>query len=283
MYTIKQAAARTGLTIPTIRAWERRYGVVQPTRTAGGYRLYDDASIARLLAMRRLIDVEGWRPSQAADQVLAAGPDVAGLGRAVDPQGADPAIDGDPTSPGRADAAIADFVRAARGLDVPAMDRLLDEAFASQRFESAMETVVFPALRAVGEAWAVGDIDVAGEHVASETIERRLARQFDAARRDDRAPSVVIGLPPGAHHEIGAFAFAVAARRIGIDVLYVGADVPLESWVRTAGQTGVRVAVQAVVTPADVARRDARDRFAPVAGRDTSPARSVGRPPRGCA
>jgi methanogenic corrinoid protein MtbC1 len=132
------------------------------------------------------------------------------------------------------------------------MDRLLDEAFASQRFESAMETVVFPALRSVGDAWAAGDIDVAGEHVASETIERRLARQFDAARRDDRAPSVVIGLPPGAHHEIGAFAFAVAARRIGIDALYVGADVPLESWVRTAGQTGVRVAVQAVVTPADV-------------------------------
>ena len=43
MYTIKQAAARSGLSVPTVRAWERRYGVVHPERTASGYRLYDDA------------------------------------------------------------------------------------------------------------------------------------------------------------------------------------------------------------------------------------------------
>ena len=48
MYTIKQAAIRTGLSIPTIRAWERRYGVIDPARTAGGYRLYDDEAIERL-------------------------------------------------------------------------------------------------------------------------------------------------------------------------------------------------------------------------------------------
>ena len=78
MYTIKQAAARTGLSVPTIRAWERRYGVVRPSRTAAGYRLYDDDALARLLAMRRLVDGDGWRPSQAAERVIAAG-DSAGL------------------------------------------------------------------------------------------------------------------------------------------------------------------------------------------------------------
>ena len=52
MYTIKQAAIRSGLTIPTIRAWERRYGVVLPERTKSGYRLYDDDALDRLLAMR---------------------------------------------------------------------------------------------------------------------------------------------------------------------------------------------------------------------------------------
>ena len=44
MYTIKEAAARTGLTIPVLRAWERRYRVVAPTRTPGGYRVYDEAA-----------------------------------------------------------------------------------------------------------------------------------------------------------------------------------------------------------------------------------------------
>ncbi len=79
MYTIKQAAIRSGLTIPTIRAWERRYGVVLPERTASGYRLYDDDALDRLLAMRHLVEVEGVRPSQAADQVLAAGGGLAEL------------------------------------------------------------------------------------------------------------------------------------------------------------------------------------------------------------
>ena len=73
MYTIKQAALRTGLAIPTIRAWERRYGIVQPTRTAGGYRIYDDEAIGRLAAMRRLVEVDGVRPSQAADEVRSRG------------------------------------------------------------------------------------------------------------------------------------------------------------------------------------------------------------------
>ena len=252
MHTIKQAAARTGLTIPTIRAWERRYGVIQPNRTAAGYRLYDDASIARLLAMRRLIDVEGWRPSQAADAVLAAGSDLAGLGRGAPTGAADPVVDAEATPSRRSDAVVATFVQAAIALDVPAMEWVLDEAFAGQRFESAMGTVVFPALRAIGEAWAAGEIDVAGEHVASELVERRMAHLFDAARRADRGPSVIVGLPPGGHHELGAFGFAIAARRAGIDVLYLGADVPLESWVRTAAKATVRVAVQAVVTLADV-------------------------------
>src|SRR4029078_6933175 len=59
MYTIKQAAQRTGIAIPTIRVWERRYGVVAPKRTPSGYRLYDDEAIARLNAMQRLVEHEG--------------------------------------------------------------------------------------------------------------------------------------------------------------------------------------------------------------------------------
>jgi methanogenic corrinoid protein MtbC1 len=251
MYTIKQAAARTGLNVPTIRAWERRYGVVSPTRTAAGYRLYDDAAIARLQAMRRLIDGEGWRPSQAAERVLAAGDDLAELGRAEEP--------GPPTTAApddeRFDPAteiVPRFVAAARHLDVPGMEALLDDAFAGRRFERAMRDIVFPALRAVGDGWATGEIDVAAEHAASETVRRRLSQLFDAAGRSMWGPSVIVGLPPGSHHEIGAFAFAVAARRAGLGVLYLGANVPLESWLRTVRETGAPIVVLGVATRADI-------------------------------
>ena len=136
------------------------------------------------------------------------------------------------------------------------MDRILDGAFASERFESALEHVVFPALRAVGDGWADGSIDVAMEHAASETVRRRLARFYDAVASDG-APDVIVGLPPGGRHEIGALAFAVAARRRGVGVLYLGADVPLASWLTAVTTSRAPIAVVAVVAAPDVGAADA--------------------------
>ena len=267
MFTIKQAAARTGLSVPIIRVWERRYGVVQPSRTPAGYRLYDDESIARLVAMRRLVAEEGWKPSQAAQRVLEPGTDLQALG--ARPVGSDPGAA--TPGPSRADPSgswmglvtnvgngdreaslVHAFLSAARELDVPAMERILDESFASHRFELAIEGLVSPALRAIGIAWTQNEIDVSAEHAASETVRRRLARFYDAAGLGDRVPQVIVGLPPDGRHEIGAFAFAVAARRAGLDVLYLGANVPLVSWLRTVRETAAPVVVLGVVTPSDV-------------------------------
>jgi methanogenic corrinoid protein MtbC1 len=224
--------------------------VVHPQRTPAGYRLYDDAAIDRLIAMRNLVERQGFRPSQAAEQVLAAGTDLAALiGRST------PADQ--PTSPEperqatRSDALVGAFVGAAASLDVATMDRLLDEAFAAQRFEAALQGMVFPVLRQVGEGWSDGSIDVSMEHAVSETIRRRLARFYDTVAPAGGA-EVLVGLPPGAHHEIGALAFAIAARRAGIGTLYLGADVPVASWLVAAQTTGAPLAVLGVIDGSDV-------------------------------
>ena len=254
MYTIKQAAARSGLSVPTVRVWERRYGVVHPERTPTGYRLYDDDAIARLIAMRHLVEVQGIRPSQAADQVLAAGTDISGLVDAARAASERVAPDGAPsTAADRAGEAVEAFVAAARALDVATMERVLDEAFAAERFESAVDHVVFPALRAVGDAWSDDSINVAMENAASETVRRRLARFYDAVASPTGTLDLIVGMPPGGHHEIGALAFAIAARRRGLGVLYLGADVPLESWRVAVEATGARLTVIGVVGTADIA------------------------------
>ena len=254
MYTIKQAAIRTGLSIPTIRAWERRYGVIAPARTASGYRLYDDAAIERLVAMRHLVEVDGMRPSQAADQVRAGGAAVAGLAararRALVDAGA--AGLAGAAGGGSALSSIAAFREATRRMDISAIERLLDEAFAAERFEAATSNVVYPALRAIGEDWAEGSIDVAMEHAASETIRRRLARFYDASVNLSAPLDVIVGMPPGCQHEIGAMGFAVAARRGGLSVLYLGANVPVPSWVRTADAVGAPAAVVGAIVDRDV-------------------------------
>src|SRR4051794_14179003 len=68
MYTIKQASRLTGVSETSLRAWERRYGVVVPGRTESGYRLYDEEALAAVSAMRRLV-AEGWTAAKAADAV----------------------------------------------------------------------------------------------------------------------------------------------------------------------------------------------------------------------
>ncbi|MFL5710836.1 MAG: MerR family transcriptional regulator [Chloroflexota bacterium] len=246
MYTIGQASARTGVSVQTIRAWERRYGVVAPIRTTAGYRLYDDAALRRLSVMRSLV-TEGWRPSDAADRLRDPTVDLETVSR-VSSRDADERLSDDLRP---AHVAVTAFVDAARRVDGQAMERILDEAFATERFELAMGRVVFPALTGIGHAWSVGDLDVAGEHAATEAVGRRLARFFDAARTGGGPPQVLVGMPPGGRHELGAYAFAVACRRAGLDVLYLGTDVPVDSWLRTTRETVIPVVVLGVVTTAD--------------------------------
>jgi DNA-binding transcriptional MerR regulator/methylmalonyl-CoA mutase cobalamin-binding subunit len=273
MYSISQAAARTGITVEVLRAWERRYRVVAPERTATGYRLYDEAAITRLRAMRRMVD-DGWSPSVAATslQTMDAGA-IRELAASRDPVTV--------AEPADAGALTARFVDAAANLDGSRLESILDEMTAQGTFEQVASDYVLPALDALGDAWSTGRVSVAGEHAASHAALRRLAAALEAAGRQPgpRDRPVLVGLPPGSRHELGALAFAVAIRRAGIPVLYLGPDLPVEDWLRAARATSARAAVLGVVTRADVepagkvadAIREARpDAFISAGGRAAS-------------
>jgi DNA-binding transcriptional MerR regulator/methylmalonyl-CoA mutase cobalamin-binding subunit len=245
VYTIKQAALRTGIPVALLRQWERRYDVVRPARTASGYRTSDDAAIDRFRAMRALVD-DGWAPSAAAAHVRSL--DDAAVRGLARPLTVTRPSDG-PPGPALTDA----FLRAAADLDQAMLEDILDEMFGRGSFERVAEDSLLPTLRAVGAAWAGGRVDVAAEHAASLAVMRRLASAFQAAGRPSAGhPRVLVGLPPGARHELGAFVVAVAARRAGLGVLYLGADLPVRDWVEAMTQTGAHAAVVGVVSDADV-------------------------------
>jgi methylmalonyl-CoA mutase cobalamin-binding subunit len=95
-------------------------------------------------------------------------------------------------------------------------------------------------------------VDVAAEHAASHAVLRRLSAAFQAAGGATPADGcVLVGLPPGARHELGALAFAVAARRAGLPVLYLGPDLPVADWVATARRTRARAAVIGAISVDD--------------------------------
>lgn len=268
MYTIKQASARSGVGIPLLRAWERRYGVVQPVRTPAGYRLYDEEAIDRLRGMRRLVEA-GWSPREAAARIRALEADAIRSLAAGQAEGS-----GAVMAPAGQGELVSRIVTAAADLDRAALEGALDEAFSAARFEAAAQGVVLPAMVGVGEAWARGELDVGAEHAASAAVLRRLGAAFQAAGSAAGGPTVLVGLPPGSHHELAALAFATAARRGGMDVVYLGANVPVASWLRVAGDTGAAAIVIGAVMEADAA--SAGEVLAALAGELPEVVRAVG-------
>ena len=237
MLTIKKAAELTGVSAHTLRAWERRYGLFSPARAESGYRVYDDEAISRITAMNALVS-EGWSPREAAIEVLRRRAPDAVVG------GARPAGSHDP---------YLDLVEAAATLDAARVSQLLDEQFALHDYETVVDQWLMPALSRIGREWASGQVSVAGEHLVANTVLRRLSAAYEAAGRGLGRP-LVIGAPPGVHHELGLMAFAVAARRAGLATIYLGADVPLDAWSEAVARSQARGAVTTAPRRSDAAR-----------------------------
>ncbi|EAQ00886.1 probable transcriptional regulator [Janibacter sp. HTCC2649] len=241
MYTIKRVAELTGLGLSTLRAWERRYGVVAPARSDGRYRLYSDADVRALAIMASLVH-DGWTASEAATETLARteGDRRSAIGGAHQ--------SGDVESP----AGLEELLAAAQGLDGPAVSAIVAGSLGRAEFAEAASHWLMPTLAAVGGAWAEGRLSAAGEHLISYAVQRQLAGLYEAAPRTTTGPVVVLGLPPGSRHELGLLAFSVAARQAGLTTVYLGADLPSQDWEAAVSGREAGGAVLSVPRPADV-------------------------------
>ena len=228
--TIKKAAELTGLSEHTLRAWERRYDALAPQRTASGYRLYDEQTLGRVQAMQELVR-SGWTPKAAAAEVVRRPPE--------DPLGADP---------------YAELVEAAAKMDAATVQQLIWDRFGRGSFEATVDNWMMPALTRLGEAWADGRVSVAGEHLVANVLMRRLAAEYDGARRTQPGRPLLIGAPPGVDHQLGLLAFAAASRRAGVPTIYLGAQVPLPAWRDAANRTRAFAVVTSVPRSRDADR-----------------------------
>ena len=258
MYTIKRAAELTGISVATLRAWERRYGVVSPKRSDGGYRLYGPEDVRALAIMNSLV-TEGWSAREAAADTLRrlSSRDAGGRGGSPPRAGRPTRANAQrPSARFHSEDAEA-FVRAAERLDSASATAVLDSRFALGTFEHVVDDWLMPTLELVGEEWAHGRLTVAGEHLVSYAVQRRLAAAYEAASGRVDGPTLLVGLPPGARHELGLLAFAVAARRAGFATIYVGAALPAEDWVRAIEARRAAGIVMAV--PRDVDSTSAQE------------------------
>ena len=253
-HPIRVVAQRTGLTTATLRAWERRYGVVAPTRSEGGQRLYSDADVHRLRVLARAVD-----GGRSISQVAPLG--TGEVERLINEDILAAALVERPTR----EPARAELVRYAYGL-VEAMkpeelERFLMRAAVSLRPAEVVSEILVPLLAEVGNAWSAGRMGASSEHVASVAIRRYLEWLTDTVQIDSGAPLALTGTPAGQRHEFGALLAGVIAADAGWGVRFLGPDLPASEIQRGAKTLDASLILLSAVHPelsADTARDIAR-------------------------
>jgi DNA-binding transcriptional MerR regulator len=233
---IGELSRRSGVSPELLRAWERRYGLLQPTRSAGGLRLYSPDDLARVRAMQRHL-ADGYAASEAA--ALAA--DTTRHG------GEEIAI---PAAKDELAAALASF-------DDGEAHAVFDALLARLSIDTLLRDVIVPYLQELGERWERGDVSIAQEHFASTLLRGRL---LGLARGWGRGigPVAVLACAPGEQHDLGLLSFGLALRARGWRVIYLGTDTPIASVAEAARSCNPAAVVVSAVDPR-VFRRHAEE------------------------
>jgi len=243
-HPIRVVSKRTGLTPALLRAWEKRYGVVSPSRSGGGQRLYTDDDVHRLALLHRAVE-EGRNISQVAplsveeleelvreDQVERVGPPAAEPLEAISASGL-----------------LEKAGRAVREMNPSELDRILVRGALALPVPTLLDEIVSPLLASIGAAWSAGTLGPAQEHVASVVVRRFLDWLLSTMGAEKGAAVIVTGTPAGERHELGALLAAVSAAAEGWRAVYLGPDLPASEIATAATRVGARVVAVSVVDP----------------------------------
>lgn len=242
---------RTGLSADLLRAWERRYEVVTPSRSDGGRRLYSDADIERLrllykatLSGRSIGQVAELstkalaalvrRDAEADAQAERAIKEAQGLELARQPAAAD---------------YLADCIRAVERLDGPALDATLRRAAVALPAVALLDVFVVALLERVGTRWREGTLRPVHGHLALPILRRLLDRVIESASSPLATANLVVATPAGQVHEFGALLVAATAAAEEWRVTYLGADLPAEDIAEAAARTRARAVALSIVSP----------------------------------
>ncbi len=275
---------RTGLNASLLRAWERRYGAVEPGRSGGGQRLYSEDDIRKLALLREAVDaghnissvaelsLEGLRDLVLREQARAL-PQGAARHRPRDSGGplatarregrveeqAQPSTEAGWQSPelaprprARASDLLAAAVEAVHAMDTRRLESVLNRSAMALGPEELVDELLLPLLNRIGLLWREGEVGPASEHMASGVIRRFLDWLLEALGSHEPGPLMIVGTPAGHRHEFGALLAAVVSAGEGWDVLSLGPDLPASEIAQAVRRKGAAaVALSAIHPPQD--------------------------------
>ncbi len=203
---IGELARRVGVAPELLRAWESRYGLVSPIRSAGGFRLYSPRDERRVQAMLAYLG-RGYSAAEAARLASSAGDSEHGEERRALVEGR------------RA------LARALDAFEDAEANAALDRLLAAFTVETVLRDVVLPYLRELGERWEREEASVAQEHFASNLLRGRLlglARGWGGGL----GPRALLACAPGELHDLSLIIFGLALRGRGWRIAFLGPDTP---------------------------------------------------------
>jgi methanogenic corrinoid protein MtbC1 len=225
VYNLRVVLKETGLKADVLRAWERRYDLPHPQRTAGRQRLYSDYDIATIKWLKTK-QAEGLSISRAVQlwkDSIAAGREPL---QDVAEMRASPSLslpDGMSIEVLRQQ-----WLEGCLAFDTAKADDALNQGFALYPAEKACSAILRQGLNIIGEQWYLGRVSVQQEHFASALAIRRLEALLSAAPQPTRPQTVLVGCSVGEMHTFPAIMLSLFLQRKGLKVVYLGADIPLE-------------------------------------------------------
>ncbi len=242
VYNLKVAIKETGLTPATLRAWERRYGLFTPQRSTGGHRLYseDEINLLKWLVERQKEGlsisraVELWRSrsnkSPAQIPISPVSQTIPGMGE------------------GMLDQLCQNWCEACLAFNEPEAELSMAKALAITTPEVVCAQVLQKGLAELGRGWYAGTVSVQQEHFASALVARRLNALFAVVPTPTRPGRLLAACPPGEDHDLALLMLAFILRWRGWEVIYLGADVPLDQLDATLQATSPHMVLSAAQT-----------------------------------
>ncbi len=254
-HNIEVASQRSGLSTHVIRAWERRYRAVEPSRTAAQHRLYSDEQIERLVLLND-ITRSGHRIGNVAtmqtDELRKLQQEtkfaVAREGGLASPsqQRRKPAK---PTTPVKR--LLDQCLACVQQFDASALERVLEDALLQLGSQGTLQLLIAPLAQQIGVMWREGSITSAHEHFATSVIQVFLAHAARAFAASEAAPVLIVATPTGQLHELGALLVGASAANLGWRVIYLGASLPAAEIAGAARQNGALAVALSLVYPED--------------------------------
>ena len=232
MLRIGELSRRLGVSDHVLRAWESRYGLLQPVRTAGGFRLYSEADERRVRRMQAHL-ARGLSAAQAARAALGEDNE-------------------DSRDPDRAPAAASELYGALRraldAFDETAAQAVLDRLVADFSLATTLREIILPYLAELGVRWEQGTASIAQEHFASNIIHGRLAG-LARGWGNGHGPLAVLACPPDELHDLPLMIFGIVLNRTGWRIHFLGTSTPLDEMSRTVEASHPNLVVLAATRP----------------------------------